>query len=286
MKKSQKQYLYPLVTRGNILTITIWVLVLFTVLAAGIYKIVSGQIMITKRVQEWTICPYLAETAFFDFTLRLKDDLAKFNTLPGQKEESTKELGEGSFSYNVTDEDRKININIMPEEVLAKLPGFDDDLARRVFKTRQSLGGKFYAIEEMLLVEGVDIELYKKIMPYITVYGDGKVNINTATPEVMEAIGLSKDLIASLIDYRAGPDGEEGTEDDRYFESVSDSTSISTYYISESQRTGLLNAAQKGLIKTVSGVFTLNIQTKLFNRPGSVYNIITDGFSIKRWIEK
>jgi len=42
--------------------------------------------------------------------------------------------------------------------------------------------------EELLLVRGVDAELYRRLAPFFTVYGSGKVNINTAPAAVLRAV--------------------------------------------------------------------------------------------------
>lgn len=47
--------------------------------------------------------------------------------------------------------------------------------------------GDFGALQELLLVRGVDAGLYAKILPHLTLFGSGKVNANTASPEVLKA---------------------------------------------------------------------------------------------------
>jgi len=54
-----------------------------------------------------------------------------------------------------------------------------------------------------------------------TIFGDGKIDINEAGPDVLQAVtGLTPEMTADVIRARAGPDSVEGTEDDLRFESV------------------------------------------------------------------
>jgi len=54
-----------------------------------------------------------------------------------------------------------------------------------------------------------------------TVFGDGAVDVNEAGQDVLQAVtGLTPEMTADIIRARAGPDGEEGTEDDLRFTSV------------------------------------------------------------------
>jgi len=76
--------------------------------------------------------------------------------------------------------------------------------------------------------ENMDGKLQKGIEPFLTVYGDGKININTAPLEILSAIpGMSKESIKTIIDYRKGGDGVEGTKDDNVFRSLEDLKIIS-----------------------------------------------------------
>ncbi len=54
-----------------------------------------------------------------------------------------------------------------------------------------------------------------------TIFGDGKVDVNEAGAEVLQAAtGLTPEMVAEILRMRAGPDGVERTEDDFIFEST------------------------------------------------------------------
>ncbi|WP_026843034.1 type II secretion system minor pseudopilin GspK [Citrifermentans bremense] len=66
---------------------------------------------------------------------------------------------------------------------------------------------KLETVEELALIKGYTPSVIAKLKPCITVYGDdtelvSRININTATKEVLAALGLSKDLVERILDYR------------------------------------------------------------------------------------
>ncbi len=75
-----------------------------------------------------------------------------------------------------------------------RLPG-SEDAAKNTF---------LWSVDELKLIQGMDQGTFGKISPYITVYGDGKININTADLPVL--VSLHKDITGTLakriIDYR------------------------------------------------------------------------------------
>ena len=51
-----------------------------------------------------------------------------------------------------------------------------------------------------------------------TTFSSGKININTADANVLQLIpGMDTTTAQDIIKYRAGPDGQEGTDDDTPF---------------------------------------------------------------------
>lgn len=160
--------------------------------------------------------------------------------------------GEAKLRYGFQDEQRKINLNTAPAEVLRGLleqvEGLDEEEAQGIadcildwrdedHDTRLEgaedfhyLGlelaydckdAPFENVEELLFIRGMSLELYEWMAPHVTVHGDGRVNLNTAGPEVLRALGLSKEGVIGLVSYRAGEDNVEGTTDDRLFASAS-----------------------------------------------------------------
>ena len=157
--------------------------------------------------------------------------------------------GLSEFRYGLIDEERKININKIDMhtiERLLKIIGLNEmeaqELSASIVDWRDEdnqmsipigSGEDFYyrglrysyeakdadfeVLEELLLVRGMTRNIFGKIKNYITIYGDGKVNINTAPKEVLLALGLDSDLVDKIISFRYGHDGETYTEDDNAF---------------------------------------------------------------------
>lgn len=63
--------------------------------------------------------------------------------------------------------------------------------------------GKFLSLHELRWVKGMTDEIMARVEPHITIYGSGKVNLNTAGPEVlgalMAAAGGEQAVIDSLV---------------------------------------------------------------------------------------
>lgn len=165
------------------------------------------------------------------------------------------ESGLADIRYGIIDEERKININTATMTTLRRFfrvaLGFEQmeaqDMAASIIDWRdkdselsvpsgsaedqeyrnlsypyESKDGDFEVPEEMLLVKGVTAELFAGMKDYITVYGAGKININTASKVVLLALGLREDMVDSIISFRNGADKIAGTLDDGIFTSITD----------------------------------------------------------------
>jgi type II secretory pathway component PulK len=148
--------------------------------------------------------------------------------------------------FGMQDEESRINLNTASLTVLANLlekaGGLKPEAARQVAaaiidwrdtdSTISEGGGAetgyyltlqppyqcknapFDVPEELLLVKGVNPAIFSRLKPYITVWGEGQVNINTAPFNVLLALGLPEGLADKILRFRAGKDEIEGTADD------------------------------------------------------------------------
>lgn len=168
------------------------------------------------------------------------------------------EIANGKFSFaagggSVVDEERKVNLNHTSLEIASRLfeqvSGLDKEEAQEIVynlidwmdsdsffghpkygaeasyyenlnKPYTSRNMPYEVIDELLLVKGMTPEIFEKILPYMTVYGSGQVNMNTADRVVLAALGFSPAGVETIVSYRAGADSKEGTGDDRFFSSV------------------------------------------------------------------
>ncbi len=139
-------------------------------------------------------------------------------------------VGESAMTWKVTDESGKINLNYLVDErtgredrklvgVLERLMtilemdiepvaalldwldpdgdirlhGAEDSYYRRGKETGDCKDASLDVVEELVLVKGFDAEMVEKLMPFVTVYSDGKINLNTAPATVIQALLPSMD---------------------------------------------------------------------------------------------
>jgi len=64
--------------------------------------------------------------------------------------------------------------------------------------------GQMKSLGELLYVKGVDEKTFKKLSPYLTVYGNGKINVNSAPKKVLLALSerMGEDAADSIIEAR------------------------------------------------------------------------------------
>ncbi len=212
--------------------------------------------------------------------------------------------------YGASDEMGKININKIPKEIIKSEYwqeefGFDDDLVKVLMHWRKKNSsekdldawyettygykarhGKIQLLEELHFLKNFYTNSCDKnkhrarLKDIITFWGNGKVNMNTASREVLEALFVMQsaqkemgksdreDLIRMIIEYRNGDDGLPGTLDDQLFENVNIETAIGTHDASFISMLNWLRTKQ--LIGVTSDFFridaTVTFKTKKLKR--------------------
>jgi general secretion pathway protein K len=81
----------------------------------------------------------------------------------------------------------------------------------------------FRSVAEMAGVRGLDelARLNPEWRDAFTIFGDGLVDVNEASSEILQAAaGLTPEMADQIVAWRSGPDGVEPTEDDVRFESI------------------------------------------------------------------
>ena len=187
--------------KGIILISAFWIMAILSVFAIIIAHRVSFQMnMVRSRLSH--------EKAFYVAKAGIESALAQ------RKADGFKDVlfGEGKFNVGMYDEESRININkitINELKQLFKNTGFSDDaiasLAASTIAWRdKSLG--FDAPEELLLVEGFTSDIFygkdsNGLEGYVTVYGSGLININTASDFVLQGV-LGQELSDYIIGQR------------------------------------------------------------------------------------
>jgi general secretion pathway protein K len=171
-------------------------------------------------------------------------------------EENTFEISDGKCSITITEENAKLNVNLLKDkngkpnrariDQLLRLidllnrdkasdshigyglvPAIidwidnDDEVTHLPFVKYENSGAEsaYYsnletpykcrnssldAIEELLMVKEITEEVFERMRDYVTVYGDGKININCASKRVIESLSEKMDpaLAQMIIDRR------------------------------------------------------------------------------------
>jgi general secretion pathway protein K len=171
-------------------------------------------------------------------------------------DEYTFDIGEGNCSVTITEENAKLNVNLLKgkngkpdrtriEQVLRLIDllnkeeagyshiGYglvpaiidwtdsDDNVRHLPFIKYENTGaesgyynnletpygcrnGSLETTEELLLVKGITQDVFERMRDFITVYGDGKININHASKRVIESLSEKMDatLARIIVDRR------------------------------------------------------------------------------------
>ncbi len=235
----------------------------------------------------------------------------RINNITGKKEKR----------YGLLDEESKINVNHVSYAVLKRLfkdiAGLDsqkaNDLANSLIDWRDKnseLNGQdtqlterasylnagysyspknmeLNSIEEVLLIKGMPAPVFFKIADYITVYGNGEVNINTAPAPVLECLGFTQQAAEKIVSYRAGHDMKEGTIDDNVFSSPGNMAEELSGYteLSDEEKDRISQISSQVKIGVKSEFFTAVSVSRLEkkNLYGKIKCVFSRSGSIKDW---
>ena len=230
--------------------------------------------------------------------------------------------GQTNVRYGIIDEERKVNVNTADAGVMERLfrvvLDVDEvraqDLAASIVDWRDadselstpvgSAEDSFYrnltynpyeakdapleALDELRLVKGMDANSIEKLKDYLTVFGDGKININTAPKAVLLAFGMSTYLADKVLSYRFGKDGVPGTEDDNVFDTYANIVPHLSQFLSlsDSEAADLTRIADQ-FLKVQSETFMARAVTHLNKRQNiaEIVAVFTRSGDILYWHE-
>jgi hypothetical protein len=131
-------------------------------------------------------------------------------------------------------------------------------------------------------------ELYDKIKQFITIYGNGVVNINTASGYVLLALGIDEILIDKIIAYRQGDDEIAGTADDNIFDISSNIVAVlsQSYSLSPDEVSTLSNLVSGGALGTNSYNFMIRSRARIANMKKEIVCIVNKEGKIISWREQ
>ncbi len=233
-------------------------------------------------------------------------------------------LGDATASFILEDENSKINLNTANTYLLTNLfqnvggvgseeaarladavvdfrdtddhvsgeganGGSERGVYRQAGLTLPPKNSNFEFIQELRLVKGVTKEIYSFVENYITIYGDGRVNINTASKEKLCSFGIVASLADKLIEIRSGA-GLKGPEaEPSVFTDVSKiaETVSKRYLLSPVEEESLNHALTQGEFCVSSGIFKITGRTKVSNTnfSGRFECVYATGVGIRYWVQ-
>lgn len=96
-------------------------------------------------------------------------------------------------------------LNINPGLAMSIADWIDPDSEPRLLDSEHAVKNSFlWSVDELKLIEGIDQNIFDKISPHITVFGNNLININTAELPVLVSLSndMTEDLARQLIDHR------------------------------------------------------------------------------------
>ena len=278
--------------------------------SASLAQMCSGELnqaefKLTTPVPEGEGQQKQAETAVFD-QKQTKIDLSLQKSTP---------------AYGIIDENCKVNLNRADRFLLTRLltaVGLEDeeaiDLAAQIVDYRDAddavtatagAGGSeesryrsaglgyapknsdFEFVSELLRVPGMTEACYGRIRPYLTVFGDGAVNLNTAGPEVLSLLDVHPAVAAKILTLRAGPDGIQATGDDIVFGSQAqlESKLKDSFGLKLQEQMSLRHAFARRLVSLSSNYFSVVSVAAVKQSRGQTLGVYGSRRGIQRWME-
>jgi DNA uptake protein ComE-like DNA-binding protein len=158
----------------------------------------------------------------------------------------------GQERIGIADEESKLNINKADPAMLSRLDaGFTEDLVKAIVEHRAKR--PFITLNELNGLNGAPRNFMNKTRDsLLTVWGDGKVNINTAPPAVLESLGMDEAHVKKIEEFRkgTGSPAEAGV-----FKTLGDARSY-------------LGGIDDKWLTTSSSYFSITAQGYLMDNPG------------------
>jgi len=227
-------------------------------------------------------------------------------------------IGQGTFSFEIVDEARKINLRTASAETLERLfsevghadaqtahtiansilswqdvrsvsreGGAENSYYRELKDSYDIPNRKIEVIEELLWVKGMTPDLFRKIKDFVTVWGDGKININTASREVLLSVGCTASLAEKIVAYRLGQDETLGTKDDKVFERIEliPAALMSGAFLGMEDEASLLKVYSMSVFTVSSVYFTVKAQGTVGGRTERIDCILDRSGKFSSWRE-
>lgn len=228
---------------GYALVIVLGILATLFIIAMSLGAAVRTDLAQTRRFQDETAAEFLARGGIewamhYLHELERQDGMWQTAWLNQPAQFQSRRLGLGTFEltyvdlngtlrYGMQDEEARVNLNTAPLALLAALPGFTAATAEAIVAQRQQ---QPWTAPEELVRRGLVSALafygtaeQAGVEAYLTVWGSGKINVNTASLPILAALpGMTPAMAGLLVRARQGDDQLLGTSDDWPFRKLAD----------------------------------------------------------------
>lgn len=280
--------------QASILIICLWTVAMLSILGMGLTALVFQEIKSSSAISRLYGSLPVAQAALKSVLYARAQDLTPgYDTWEELTQENSDALCQtNSYKYYFTDkkehkdsveiidEGALINLNTASLDVLKRLPGVDEDLADRLAHSGLR---PYTSINEVLLAEGMSVDKFRLFKDMVTVYGNGKVNINTVSKPVLICLGLDEELVDKILRFRKehkiepplDAQGNPIIQEEEYgFSSVSSMVSQmnSSLGLSLRQEQDLISA--QSYLSVKSEYLRLNIIPQLNRKDGTRYSAV------------
>ncbi len=229
--------------RGVALMLVLWLVVVLGALAAGVVAAARSEVRVLVNVRSRSVARYAAESGIVAAAVRLtelvqaaetpRDQALVFGQLDGLLHDLGEvPLGAGRFQVAVADLNARIDLNNADEQTLLGLfrqfvdasearalvdalqDWKDQDEERREYGAEidayLGMGSPFVPpnrpmlrLDELTRIAGFTDSIADAIAPFVTIWSDGRVNINTAPEPVLAAVvGIGPAGAAAIVSGR------------------------------------------------------------------------------------
>ena len=264
--------------RGVALLVTLMILVLIVTLVWEVFRLGARAAQTGAYSRDSIRSAIVAEGGINAARIALREDAEdnNYDTLDEiwSRPVPPIELGEGTISITVEDEERKINVNkiVLPNgnapddqqlavfrrllEILgidplladAVVDWIDNDDTPRVGSAESSyylsLPFPYKAkndfldtVDELRLVRGFTPEVFEKLRPFVTVYSTGKINLNTAPKQVLMALSAGRDAADAGEITETGAEEIIAYREDTPFQRIEEIRNVSPFLSDLYQKT-------------------------------------------------
>ncbi len=259
--------------RGAILFVAIGTIAVLSILVVGTTSAVTQQLKLAKYITDADTSCYAASSALEIIRSFFYNDASPNQITLYDLRKRDIPQGPVTLQVSLTDEQALMNLHKADSAMLSRLPGLSDNPS--CVDQIAAAGANLSVKEDILLLDGASEEVYKQFKDELTIFGAGAVNINTASSQALQYLGMDEALSAKIIEFRNGDDAVEATQDDRIFDITANIvTSLEPYGLSSEEITLLNSTVASGLLATTSSFIRLHIVVEKAGKSLAVYEIV------------